>query len=257
MDKREQYNALVKEVAACTDCDKFCVTQGEEKIVLNHDTERRHINLWTEWQYSLDAEIMLIGQDFGYTTLEAARACEKRMVEVKQYLYSDPSKNAQTDKNLCRLFMDAFGIDILPRDDRLFFTNSVLCYKTGSPSNPVHDKWFELCNTKYIKRLLEIIRPKVVIVMSQPARQGILYCGTPTDFSGKVLGKDYFNRTTTAIVDDGPFKLTLADGDKMTVAPVFHTSPLTAKYRNSDQQLADWRRIAAVLRDTANEAVRV
>jgi uracil-DNA glycosylase len=257
MNKKEQYDALVGEAAACRECDKYCVTKGDERIVLDHDPERRHINLWTEWQCSLDAEIMLIGQDFGYTTLEAARACEKRMDEVKQYLYSDPSKNAQTDKNLCRLFMETFGIDILPRDDRLFFTNSVLCYKTGNPSNPVHDKWFELCNTKFIKRLLDIIRPKVVIVMSKLARQGLLYCGTATDFNGNVLEKGYFNRTTTAIVDDGPFVLTISDGHKITVAPVFHTSPLTQKYRNRDQQLNDWRRIAAVLRDTANEAVRV
>lgn len=249
MDKQTAYRDLVKEVAACTACDPYVVQKKDETIRLEHDLHRRHINLWSEWQCSLDADILLIGQDFGHlAALEKdARACEERVDHYTKDNYE--LHKAQTDQNLRKLFGEALKIEIdeWPRNDRLFFTNSIQCYRTGNNNAPCNKKWFKLCNEKHISRLIDIIHPKVVIVMGRVVLEGILHCGTATK-DDRPLGKDYFARKLNSVLDDGDFRLNLNSGFVATICPVSHTSPPAMNInRKYEKQLGDWKKIADLL----------
>jgi len=65
MNKQKEYEFLVEDVRHCVECDKYTNKYRTEIVKLEHDKKRRHINLWAEWQGSLDADILLIGQDWG------------------------------------------------------------------------------------------------------------------------------------------------------------------------------------------------
>jgi len=105
------------------------------------------VNLWSYWQGNLSPEILVIGQDWGtlpksLDTYINTRAYRAQIV---------PGKNP-TDNNLVKLFLDVFKINIL-EEQRLFFTNSVFCYKTGNLSEKVRKEWFDNCNAQFMGRI--------------------------------------------------------------------------------------------------------
>lgn len=92
------------------------------------DACKKEINLWSYWQGSLDAKIMLVGQDWG---CPFDKSFSSTMAEIQKanngeaynYLFNTSSP---TDKNLVTLFSKALNKDITKPDNDLFFTNFYL-----------------------------------------------------------------------------------------------------------------------------------
>lgn len=70
-NKKERYEKLVKKIHNCNCCKSikkpiFC---EDEVCLINMPNECKsrikHVNMWNYWQGSLDAKIMVIGQDYG------------------------------------------------------------------------------------------------------------------------------------------------------------------------------------------------
>jgi len=261
-DKKTEYENLVKDVQLCIECDKYRKTIKAENIILEHDKNRRHINLWAEWQGSLDAEILLIGKDWGrlsgdligksksYLNGEPfAREIEKMIDSGTPYLdcWGKNSKGEiknHTDRNIASLFNSVLGLDIRTPNKKVFFTNSVQCYKPGNLNSPVEDKWFECCNRKFIPRLISIIQPKMIISLGESALTGLRYCGSFTDLNGETLPINYFNSYNT-VLDNGVIKLSITGLHPIPVCPVPHAGyfgTLNRKKNNGDT-LSDWQRI--------------
>jgi|GEM_PF-898035 len=254
MNKHEKYIKLVEDVRHCTLCDQYPVNGKNGQITLTHDTGRRHINLWAEWQGSLDAEILMIGQDWGYIEGERmglagedyTRKLEKYIDDGNIYCEFDGG-NTATDFRTIYLFEQALGIDARNRNDKLFFTNSIQCYKTGGLSEDTSPKWFKLCNENYVKRLIAIIQPKVIITVGKSALLGLQQCGEFTDLKGNSLAKDYF-KAFKDVIDNGAVYLSISDIKPILVCPVSHTGKqATNLFRNEEKQLEDWRKIKAFL----------
>lgn len=245
--KQKAYEALVHDVRQCRLCDGYTATSPKGTVTLQHDSNRRHINLWSEWQNSLDADILLIGQDWGNATEAMARATEKRIDDGFHYLENQDIVYP-TDKNLIALFQNALNMDILQPSSRLFFTNSIQCYKTGSLSNKTHDKWFTLCNQNYMGRLIQIIQPKMIIPIGKLPTLGLMECGHFTDLTGKALTKKDF-ATYREVLDRGVIALHMAALEQsIYVRPVSHTGVLaTNMNRSAEEQLKDWLSIRPYL----------
>lgn len=251
-DKAALYRKLVYDVRLCTDCDAYTARgkKDKEAVKLEHDKNRRHINLWAEWQNSLNAEILLIGQDWssleqqGFTGEEYARHIENRIDRNELYCESYSS----TDDTIIKHFRQSLCIDAERPNDKLFFTNSVQCYKTGSASNDTNDNWYTLCNQKYINRLIQIIQPKVIITLGGKALRGLLHCGGSfSDMQGTTLMESYFRKPINEIVDKGAILLHFADF-VVTVCPVVHTGSREKYNRKGGDPAKDWREIKKHLR---------
>jgi uracil-DNA glycosylase len=246
--KQQQYDDLVREVAFCQLCDAFKLkTKKGEIIKLMHDRLRKHINLWSHWQGSLNAEILLIGQDWGRISNEEEA---KYWADKNPYMtVGEKTKDYNvTDINLRKLFLNTLGIDISLPNERLFFTNSVQCYKTGSLSNRTSSHWHKLCNENFVKRLISIIKPKLVIPIGRPALNGLRSCGQFYTLSGDFVPKDYFNQKFGNIVDHGFLKLKFDDNYDVFVLPLFHCGVISCNVNQKfDQQLKDWEKIKEVL----------
>jgi len=243
--KKEKYKALVEDVANCTSCDKlyaYCKNYQylEYKTTnLNHHKERTEINLWTYLGRSLNADILILGQDFGALPEEK---------ELKDFTFNAKyptflkvvEKQNKTDRSLKYLLLSAFDIDISQKErtERIFFTNSILCYRSGPSSGGNYEGWYVNCNKSYISRLIEIIRPKIIITLGELALFGLGSCGTFSYENGEETLKLFKDRVRY----EEPIKFKLEDSDCIVdVFPVYHCGYFAGI--NKRDQIEDWKKI--------------
>ena len=145
----------MKKVNECDLCDGITVYSRDitQQISLEHAITR-HVNLWSYWQGNLSPEILVIGQDWGAFPNPDMMQIFTDSSAYRNHIVKD--KNA-TDINLVRLFADVINIDIL-KEQKLFFTNSVFCYKKGNLNENASTAWFRKCNARFMSSLINVNR---------------------------------------------------------------------------------------------------
>ena len=152
MNKKTGFLSLIKKVRQCNLCEQMCTIPhtgcGEYLENDGHglDIAKPYINLWNLWHGDLNAEIMVIGQDFGQR--EDAILFEKKQ---KSQGYSNP-----TDIALRELFKSSFGIDVDDEKASLFFTNMANCYRKHRTTGSTHPGWLPICANKYMADLIRM-----------------------------------------------------------------------------------------------------
>ena len=212
------------------------------------------INLWSYWQGGidhLDADILLVGQDWGNfdviecdTLMEAIRAHNKDKSSVFDYLKDNDNP---TDMNLCNLFA-SIGENIGPKpinNTNVFFTNFVLCYRTAnnSISGGFRQKWAANC-APYFSRLVQIVEPKVIICLGRAVFYNVL----------KTAGEKLPHKKYNDIIALGAHKVCFGQHE-CKVFPVAHCGVLGTNNRNKglaiqdklDIQITDWQKIKSAL----------
>ena len=187
-----------------------------------------HLNAWAYWHGNLDAEILVIGQDFGDVNY------------YEKYQGLDTNLNG-TNKNLIKLF-NQLGIELGDplspnHENKLYFTNAVLGAKVGQPStkninggmaSPIKKKdWFADTSILFIKPLIEVVEPKVIITLGCLAYEvmSIIY----------KLEKQSLKK----LVDNNPIILC----NNIKLFALYHCSGLGLISRNFEKQLEDWKKI--------------
>jgi len=182
------------------------------------------INPWELWQGNLNAEIMLIGQDFADSE------------SLKNNLQEDWKKEKSSATNLA--LIDFFKILAHPIAEisyagtselPLFFTNAILGIKKSDiqhMSKPVKNIWIRE-SREYLQELIGIVQPKHIIAMGKTAYKAVfgIYGIKPAANMKEVTGT----------------KISLPDGKNLFV--VQHCSPLGRVGRSLQQQNEDWRNI--------------
>ena len=216
--KKTRYDILCNERKAC----RVCGGDLTNPSVLQGD--REEIGAWSRWQGNLDAEVMVVGQDWGSVDGFAR------------------SKGADTDDNptnktLVEL-LRCIDIEIpLPRESAgkgvAFFTNAILCLKRGGAQAPVREEWFSNCARCFLRPLIDIVQPRAVVCLGERAYRAVL-----TAYDKKP------HRLRQAVESDAPEQL---DGG-IAVFAVYHCGARTLRInRDLDAQRGDWRRIRKFL----------
>ena len=222
MNKQQEYRKLVGCRKECRDCGNGLVNQSSYS-----EFDSDEIGPWSKWQGNLDADIMVVGQDWGNVV----------------YFVNNQGKDNDAEptcKNLIKRFME-IGIDIgtpgKPKPAPVFLTNSILCLKPEGKSANVFSKWQRNCCSKFLKPLIGIIKPKVVIALGEKAYRAIMYLygKKPEPFKAAV---------------DNPVPVELENG--LCLFPVYHCSQqiINSGVRGETDQKRDWARI---LREGAND----
>jgi DNA polymerase len=153
MSKIERYAALVQQLKQC----KFPEGLVNPFEIDGENTfrEQNHINPWSVWQHDLDAQIMVIGQDWGSV---------KYFQENKGRDDDGNPTNATLQKLLAGIGFDP-GVFSRPNAQPLFFANAVLGIRAGDyMSGPVRMEW--VTHSKpFIEKLLAIVQPNIVITL--------------------------------------------------------------------------------------------
>ena len=180
--------------------------------------KENYLNPWDKWHGNLDAKILLIGQDWG---------SEEYYRNLKGEYDKDVTTNL-TNANLRKLFKE-IGFDNIDEnhDIPLFFTNAVLGMKKGKMDKQVKEKWYLETANEFIKPLINIVNPEIIIAMGEAAY--------------KTIAEIYELRVKPLKEITGKNPINLSDSKKLFV--VYHCTPNCYLFRKMDLQKEDWRKI--------------
>lgn len=224
MNKAEAYKRLVEKRKVCSVCSGL----HNPTAVADGRYDCDEIGPWTLWQGNLDSELVVVGQDWGDISY-----FEKW--EGRDQPYGNP-----TNENLQKL-LKIVGVEIRkPRDSQdqaAFFTNLILCLKTGGLQGRVDDQWFANCSHTFFKPLLEIIRPKVIVALGKKVSESIL------SLYGIPHAK---NAAFSRLVSQSPYQLT----NSMVFFPVYHCGARSVnRNRSLPEQEEDWFKVGKWLKN--------
>lgn len=247
-EKTELYKKLVTDIQACpklSDCNN---SKSPKAIQLEKCPFCNEVNLWSYWQggiNNLDADILLVGQDWGNfddknynEIIRSITASEDDSNSITHYPYE---KNP-TDKNLCRLFDvlgDSFNIKEY-NNPKVFFSNFVLCYRKNTRiSGGFRQRWARNCS-EYFLRLVSIIQPKVIICLGRSVFDAVIKA-----FGEKPPKGDY-----NSTISSGAKTLSF-NNTTYTIFPVAHCGVFGTNNRKDPetgcsgmkQQEEDWKKI--------------
>ena len=141
----------------------------------------------------------------------------------------------ETNSRLIEL-LAGIGIHIdLPVNTRkrsLFFTNAALCLRSGRLTGPVSGKWFSNCGPLFLRRQVELVRPKVVVTLGYYPYRAV--CNS--------FGLEPAQRMRDAIQREAE---QLPYGS--ILVPVYHCGKNGQRSRSITEQKEDWKRVRAVL----------
>jgi uracil-DNA glycosylase len=127
-----------------------------------YDSEE--IGPWTRWQGRLDAELMVVGQDWGdvgyfdsHCGLDEARNPTNRRIRAL----------------LARAGFEVAEVGMEAGRGTVFLTNAILCLKSGGLGGPVKSAWFAECGPRFLRPQVELVRPHVVVALGERAYRAI------------------------------------------------------------------------------------
>lgn len=214
MMKEEQYKTLVKERKECESCINCGLINPSQIKNGMYDTDDA-IGPWTCWHGNLEADIMIVGQDWG----------SQREFEAM----SGVDRVSNPTNTFLRELMEE-----LPNSS-FFLTNAALCIREGKAQGGLNDEWLFNCRP-FLKRQIDIIEPKAVIVLGQKTFYAVL--------SALDLGRNSSTKFKE-LVNEKP-----KEYGKTRIFPAFHPGGLGI--RNSggkDAQKALWKEISRNLKE--------
>jgi hypothetical protein len=239
MDVIETYEGLVKKRKACRICcnsNPGLIFNGSalpEQLACK-PADPDVVSYWSQLSGNRSPEIVVIGQDFSDVSYFAENNGR------------DDTFN-QTNMRLAELLRIA-GIDVdwsRTKDDRgpVYLTNAILCLKRGkldlqrrSMSAPIKSGWVRNCSNEFLRPLLALLRPKIVVAMGGHAWRAVWeVLGCPEDMNlsiTKVVGKVQVHSPEFGFV----------------AVPVVHCGPRGLQSRARELQNQDWREIGKLLR---------
>lgn len=212
-EKAKGYANLV----ACRKQCRRCQALKNPAEVKGGRFDSDHLGPWSAWYGNLNARVMVVGQDWG--SVEHFVANEGKAVPT-----------SATNTMLGEL-LQPVGLDL----SEVFLTNAILCLKTGGKAARVKKKWADTCGGAFLRPLVEIVCPQVVVCLG-----GVAWRAMASAFHVAP------RRLKDAVKSDG----VSITGDTTAIA-VYHPSPsVLNRTRNRKQQFRDWRRVGNRLATT-------
>jgi DNA polymerase len=215
MTKESAYKQLVYTRKECKVCQEFGLTN---QSLTSYDTNS--IGKWSDWQGNLDAKIVVIGQDWG-------------SLKYWNDNHGTDSETNPTNLNLIKLF-EVLGYQIgtifNPNPNQpLFFSNAVLCLKSGTMSSNISKRCFRNCGSRFLKPLIDIINPEILITLGTAPFASILELYRPEGWNKIPPLRDVVRKNPIILNSEG-----------LKLFPMYHCGGLGLANRNLTEQKKDW-----------------
>ncbi len=219
--KHVSYAELVARRKAC----RACAQLTNPAVINQGDLDSDRIGPYSRWQGNLDAELLVVAQDFS---------------DIAGFLDCRgwPGASVGTNRTLIKLLGSA-GILVSPpqlgvSDDRIFFTNAVLCIKASGRQASVRRRDARECGARFLRPTIELISPRAVAVLGSVALDALLAA-----YDLKCKGR------LIALIEEG-VTFDLPGGSRLF--PLCHPSPTVVNtMRSIQKQREDWARVGAWL----------
>ncbi len=209
-------------VAARKSCDA-CPSLTNPSQAYGGKLDSNRIGPYTRWQGNLNSPVIVVGQDFA---------------DVDSFAKLDgwPGEvgTVPTNKHLVELTAAA-GLPIqAPKrhepDDRLFFTNAILCLKHGNMGSKVLEKCSRNCGQNFLCKTIKLVKPRAVVTLGGLALNATL----------QSFGIPRWNGRLDQLIDSDQTYDLPCDA---VLFPMYHPSRrVLNNYRSLDQQKSDWAR---------------
>lgn len=163
--KQQEFSDLIKELGCCKLCTK-CKCENNSLVNFYDDYEFA-INIpsiWTDWFNRLDANIMIIGQDWGpfkdmkkfHDMLDDNKTNWGDVIELEK---------SNTKKILEKYIKESSNGKYSLSD--CFITNAIMCARQGDNyrGNNINLKRFSENCSKFLYSQIDIVKPKVIITL--------------------------------------------------------------------------------------------
>jgi DNA polymerase len=208
---------------------------------MDSEFQSEHVGPWTDWQGNLDAEIMVVGQEWGGVDNYLDQNGRDRdtdptndhLVELITSISAPLNLTPIRPPTKCQGKNPAFK-------GPHYFTNSLLCLKSGRATHKEEAKGPERscyvhCCKKFLKAQIEIVQPHVVVTLGK-----IAYVATMRAYDRKPQS------SMKAALNQEPLRIS----ENTLLVPLFHTGYWGWMTRNKDnpvQQKQDWRRVVSAV----------
>ncbi len=250
MNKKENYLNLVSQRKQCDRCkNKGFVNQSHADYAHWDTNEIGNMSMWAN---NLNAQVIIVAQD--YADIETYKR-DEGTIQGKKDIKDGDVKDYATETNyylreLTKILNLDIGLPTVTSKKELFITNSVLCMKQGAMNAPIPESVYENCGRNFLKPLIEIIAPKIIITLGATATKAVIAAYMGEIAEGKeILRKnfsDIFKAHNPIIANNGTLKL----------FPVYHPGRLgrinrkkmdPEKRNGWELQKADWAKIQLCL----------
>lgn len=245
MNKTLEYQVLVTKRKQCTICiEKQFINQSKiSKGVFDKD----EIGNYSTWANNLDAEIIVVGQDYSNQEIFIR---DKGEIEPKNLDENSVSKDYSTATNfylreLTKELRLDLGLPTKTSNQKIFLTNAVLCLKGGNMNDSIPNSVYKNCGTQFLKPLIEIILPKVIITLGSTATKStILAFSDKIENSNELLKKPFKD-----IFINGRIQI---KNSSVYIYPVYHPGKLgqvnrqkveKSKENGFELMKKDWKKI--------------
>jgi len=233
--KQKRYDRLVR---ARQEYDPTALGLVNPSRVDGGTYDAPHMGPWTRWAHDLNADLMVIGQDWGDEAYFRANDGLDKLTNptnktlrvlldgVGRQIPAPPQRDADTSDEESRAMCG------------IYLTNALLWLKSGGLSAPVSDSWFGDAAVPFLKEQIEIVRPRVIVALGQRAYDCVLRAYGLRPHKGPFR---------LAVEDRNGVALPL-DGQSTRLLAVYHCGTrIRNTLREMDEQMRDWQRVADAL----------
>jgi len=234
-NKKEKLNQLFLKMAKCNDCSHLLKKNGKDCSLINIYKESEFYqnipSIWTDWYNRVDADIMVIGQDWG--PYEEMKKIHNEYVLNKtsdNWEYLIEKEKSLTKKMLTKYLIDSSkntSCEMKESDmNHIFITNAIMCARKGNHyrGDNIQLKTSTLSCTRFLKKQIEIVNPKTILTLGYYPLLALSYV-----FNFKI--EDNLTKTIEKMpeIEVGGYQ----------IIPLYHPTAQIKK----EQQLAQYKRI--------------
>lgn len=238
--KNKCFDNLLDSMSNCEKCMHMKKRNGKDCSLINIYSDinfcKNIPSIWTDWYSRLDANIMIIGQDWGpYTDMVKFH---------KEYINNKTSNNwkrlINKEKSLTKKLLEKYIIESasfynIDLDDnfldKVFITNAIMCARSGNNyrADNINLKDSTLNCSNFLIKQIEIVKPKVILTLGY--------------YPLLSLSK-YFNfdirKTLTETIKLNP----IINADNFVIIPLYHPTAQVKKENQLEQYKRIWNNLS-------------
>lgn len=171
-----EFKNLINKLSKCDKCLNLKNKNQEDCSLINIYKDKSFClkipSIWTDWQNRLNANIMIIGQDWGpYVEMQKFYNEYKKSETIENWKHLIEEEKSLTKRNLKKfIYQSAQNNSIQLEEnfiDTIYITNAILCARQGNNyrSDSIKLKDCTLNCSEYLKKQIEIVKPKVILTL--------------------------------------------------------------------------------------------